>query len=95
MTHPVPTDPEHRTAYDFAAALTRGDYTAAVQLLTNVANAGDTTLAATLLEGALSAGAEAIHQLTAHRCQPTAVTQTVTTVEAGSIVIGYRADRIG
>lgn len=84
-----PTDPEQRAAWDFSAALTTGDYLAAVRVLQNIANAGDIETAALLLEGALGAGVEAVRRMSAETTGPVVVTQRVATVERGATMIGY------
>lgn len=90
MAQPTPpTDPQQHAAWDFSAALMAGDYTAAVRVIQSVANAGDIQTAATLLEGALGAGVEAVRRMTADQTGPVVVTQRMTTVERGATVIGY------
>ncbi len=94
MTQPTPpTDPQQRAAWDFSAALVAGDYAAAVRVLQDRANAGDVEIAATLLEGALAAGLEAIRRMPA--AGTVIVSQVTGTVEAGATRIGVQVDRIG
>jgi hypothetical protein len=84
---------DQQTAVEFAAAVSRGDYRAAVDIITNVTNAGDRELAALLLEGVIAAGVEAVEKMA--RSRTVSVTQTITEVPKGATVIGFRADRIG
>ncbi len=85
---------EARTAADFADAIRRGDYPAAVTLLTNVTNAGDIHLAAALLQSLVEAGAEAVAAM-AKRRRSVSVTQTFTDIPKGATVIGYKGGSIG
>ena len=83
---------EAATATEFAAALTRRDYRAAVTILTNVTNAGGGELAATMLQSLVEAGTDAVAKMAERRT--VTVTQKIGTVPAGATVIGYQGGRI-
>lgn len=87
------TNADQHTAMEFAAAVSRNDYRAAADIITNVTNAGDPDLAALLLEGVISAGVEAVEKMA--RSRTVSVTQTMGTVPKGATVIGYSSDRLG
>ena len=82
------TNADQQTAAEFAAVISRHDYRAAADIITNVTNAGDRELAAMLLEGVISAGVEAVERMA--RSRTVQVTQTITDVPKGATVIGAR-----
>jgi hypothetical protein len=87
------TNADQQAAVMFAAAVSRRDFRAAAELITNITNAGDPDLAALLLQGVIDAGVEAVEEMA--RTRTISVTQTIKDVPAGTTVIGFRADRLG
>jgi methylmalonyl-CoA mutase cobalamin-binding subunit len=82
---------DKNVAGEFAAAITRRDFRTAAVIISTVTNAGETELAAQLLEAVIDAGVEAIQAMAG---RSVTVNQTIGAVPEGATVVGFRG-RIG